>query len=85
MKSCMFPVCAGDIVGVLVGGKSPTERRLSGVVVQTSQEHISVAFDDLPDSVDLATFSRALELVKLANEVTYRRIRRFEFSPCTSM
>ena len=38
---------------------------------------VSVAFDDLPDTVDLCTFDGSLQLVKLCNDVTYRRIKRY--------
>lgn len=66
----------GDIVGVFSSGKSVTEKALSGVVTVMKPAIVSVAFDDLPDTVDLCTFDGSLQLVKLCNDVTYRRIKR---------
>ena len=67
----------GDIVGVFSSGRSVTDKSLSGIVTVIKSSSVSVAFDDLPDTVDLSTFDGSLQLVKLCNDVTYRRIRRY--------
>ena len=67
----------GDIVGVFSSGKSVTDKSLSGVVTVIKSSSVSVAFDDLPDTVDLSVFDGSLQLVKLCNDVTYRRIKRY--------
>ena len=67
----------GDIVGVFSNGKNITEKLLSGIVVIMKQISVSVAFDNLPDTVDLSTYDGSLQLVKLSNDVTYRRITRY--------
>lgn len=66
----------GDIVGVYVGGKSPTDKPLSGVVTKSTESSLSVAFDDLQEFVDISVHDGALQVVKLANDVTYKRIKR---------
>lgn len=35
-----------------------------------------VVFDDLSDSVDLSAHNGMIQLIKLANDVTYKRIKR---------
>lgn len=67
---------AGDIVGVFVGGKSPTDRPLSGIVTRSTEASVSVAFDDLPELLDISAHDGSLQVVKLANDVTYKRIKR---------
>ena len=66
----------GDIVGVLSGNKPIAGQRISGVITKSTSSLISVVFDDLSDSVDLSDYNGMIQLVKLANDVTYRRIRR---------
>lgn len=67
----------GDIVGVFVGGKSPTEKPLSGIVTRSTDTSVSVAFDDLQEFVDISAHDGSLQVVKLANDVTYKRIKRW--------
>ena len=67
----------GDIVGIFAGGKPLADKPISGVVTRSTNTYVSVAFDDLPDSVDLTALSGMIQLVKLANDVTYRRIKKF--------
>ena len=75
-------VLVGDIVGVFCNGKSVAEKSLSGIVTVIKTSLVSVAFDDLPDTVDLRDFDGSLQLVKLYNDVTYQRIRRCIFVVC---
>ena len=58
-------------------GKSVAEKTLSGVVTALKSTSVSVAFDELPDTIDLSAYDGAIQLVKLCNDVTYRRIRRY--------
>ena len=67
----------GDIVGLFVGNKPIAGHKISGVVSRSTSAQISVVFDDLPDSINLSTHNGAIQLVKLANDVTYRRIKRY--------
>ena len=69
-------IVIGDIVGVLSGNKPIAGQRISGVITKSTSSLISVVFDDLSDSVDLSDYNGMIQLVKLANDVTYRRIRR---------
>lgn len=66
----------GDIVGVFSNGKSVAEKVVSGIVTVMKQSSVSVAFDELPDTVDLTSFNGSLQLVKLCNDVTYQRMKR---------
>ena len=70
-------------MGVFSKGKSVAEKTLSGVVTAIKSTSLSVAFDEMPDTIDLSTFSGTIQLVKLCNDVTYRRIRRYvsQFKP----
>lgn len=67
----------GDIVGVFSKGKTIGEKTLSGVVTAIKSTSVSVAFDELPDTIDLSAYDGTIQLVKLCNDVTYRRIRRY--------
>ena len=69
-------IVIGDIVGVLSGNKPIAGQRISGVITRSTSSQISVVFDDLSDCVDLSDYNGMIQLVKLANDVTYRRIRR---------
>ena len=69
-------VLVGDIVGVFCNSKSVAEKTLSGIVTVLKTSLVSVAFDDLPDTLDLSAFDGSLQLVKLCNDITYSRIRR---------
>ena len=63
-------------MGVFSKGKSVA---LSGVVTATKPTLVSVAFDELPDTVDLSVCDGTIQLVKLCNDVTYQRIRRYMY------
>ena len=65
---------SGDIVGLFTDGRPLTER--PGIVTRSNNTSISVAFDEFPDTVDLRRHAGSLQVVKLANDVTYRRIKR---------
>lgn len=69
----------GDIVGVFSKGKTIGEKTLSGVVTAIKSTSVSVAFDELPDTIDLSAYDGTIQLVKLCNDVTYRRIRRYMY------
>ena len=68
----------GDIVGVFAHGRPVFNKGLSGIVVGKGTATLSVAFDQLDDTVDLTAFSGALLVVKLSNDVTYRRMKRLD-------
>ncbi|GFO34359.1 DNA-binding protein smubp-2 [Plakobranchus ocellatus] len=68
-------ITPGDIVGVGLTNSSPTDKPLtSGIVLQMSAFNISVAFDESQDILDLDD-SASYKLTKLANDVTYRRLK----------
>ena len=69
----------GDIVGVFVGNKPIAGQKISGVVTCCTSAQISVVFGDLPDSINLSTHNGAIQLVKLANDVTYRHIKIYMY------
>lgn len=53
-----------------------SDKLISGVVVKCSETIISVAFEEVPDEVHLSSHEGHLQLVRLANDVTYRRLKR---------
>jgi len=67
----------GDIVGVFAGTKALADRPVSGVVTRCSETTVSVAFDSFPQSASLSSQDGSLVLIKLANDITYSRIKRF--------
>ncbi|GFS16916.1 DNA-binding protein SMUBP-2 [Elysia marginata] len=68
-------ITPGDIVGVGLTNSDPTDKPLtSGIVLQMSASNVSVAFDDSQDILDLDD-SASYKLTKLANDVTYRRLK----------
>ena len=67
----------GDIVGVFSGAKALADRPVSGVVTRCSETTVSVAFDSFPPSDSLSSHDGSLVLIKLANDITYSRIKRF--------
>ena len=74
---------AGDIVGVFVDGAHVlASSGLSGVVTEVTSSLVTVAFDELPESADFEMHSGSLQLVKLANDVTYSRITRCWLASC---
>ncbi|XP_078494318.1 zinc finger protein 2 [Ciona intestinalis] len=76
-KSLPFNVFkTGDIVGI---DHVQTEASGSGIVSHTSEKHISVAFEgsEMRDTLDSLAHNRnSVALIKLANEVTYKRLKR---------
>lgn len=67
---------AGDIVGLYgAGGCSATSQIGTGIVTKASQTSVTVAFDDGQDEFDVETYS-LYNLLKLANDVTYKRMKR---------
>ena len=78
----LFLFLTGDIVGLFSSGKPIAGQQISGVVVHSSNVQVSLAFDDLSDSVDLPAYNGMIQLVKLANDVTYRRIKRYMYCIC---
>ena len=48
----------------------------SGIVTQVARTFITVAFDDTSDAVSFDD-DASFQLIKLANDVTYRRTKRY--------
>ncbi|CAL4117470.1 unnamed protein product, partial [Meganyctiphanes norvegica] len=67
---------SGDIVGVYECGAGIGKQLTTGVVIRISQYNIKVALDDDADELDSLEDDKQLRLHKLANDVTYRRIKR---------
>uniref|UniRef100_A0A3B3DTU3 DNA-binding protein SMUBP-2 n=1 Tax=Oryzias melastigma TaxID=30732 RepID=A0A3B3DTU3_ORYME len=66
----------GDIVGLYdTAGCSATSQICTGIVTRVSQASVSVAIDVLKDDAVLDTNSQ-YNLLKLANDVTYKRMKR---------
>ncbi|XP_057693691.1 DNA-binding protein SMUBP-2 [Corythoichthys intestinalis] len=66
----------GDIVGLYdSGGCSATSQISTGIVTRCSQASISVAFDESKDGLSFDT-DALYSLLKLANDVTYKRMKR---------
>ncbi|XP_037307190.1 DNA-binding protein SMUBP-2 [Pungitius pungitius] len=65
----------GDIVGLYdTGGCTPASQIGTGIVTRVSQASISVAFDDSKDGLRFDT-DALHNLLKLANDVTYKRMK----------
>ncbi|KAH7934787.1 hypothetical protein HPB52_000484 [Rhipicephalus sanguineus] len=64
-----------DIVGVVVASDAAREVVCSGVVSSVAPANITLAFDEGRDTLD-ADDGRVFNLLKLANDVTYRRLKR---------
>lgn len=65
----------GDIVGLYdTAGCTAASQICTGIVTRVSQASISVAFDDLKDG-SFNTDSQ-YNLLKLANDVTYKRMKQ---------
>ena len=65
-------------MGVFSKGQSPFgEGQLTGIVTKCTESAITTAFDELPYSIDLSAHNGSLQLVKLANDITYRRQKRY--------
>lgn len=68
-------ITPGDIVGVGLTSSDPTDKPLtSGIVLQMSAFSVSVAFDDSQEILELDD-NASYKLTKLANDVTYRRLK----------
>ncbi|CAL8261735.1 unnamed protein product [Merluccius merluccius] len=66
----------GDIVGLYgAAGCSATSQIGTGIVTKASQTSVTVAFDDCQDDFNIETDS-LYNLLKLANDVTYKRMKR---------
>ena len=64
----------GDIVGLgLSQSDAPQETISSGIISKVLPTSVSVAFDDANDLLELDD-SEQYKLIKLANDVTYRRM-----------
>lgn len=66
---------SGDIAGVVVASDPAREVICSGVVSNVSHTDVMVAFDEGRNSLE-GHDGRTFHLLKLANDVTYRRLRR---------
>uniref|UniRef100_A0A3B4UHB1 DNA-binding protein SMUBP-2 n=1 Tax=Seriola dumerili TaxID=41447 RepID=A0A3B4UHB1_SERDU len=65
----------GDIVGLYdTGGCTADSQIATGIVTRVSQASISVAFDDSKDGLSFDTDALYI-LLKLANDVTYKRMK----------
>lgn len=66
----------GDIVGLYdTGGCSADSQVGTGIVTRVSQASVSVAFDDTKDGTGFDT-DALYNLLKLANDVTYKRMKK---------
>ncbi|KAM9351639.1 DNA-binding protein SMUBP-2 [Symphorus nematophorus] len=66
----------GDIVGLYdTGGCTADSQIGTGIVTRVSQASISVAFDDSKDGLSFDT-DALYNLLKLANDVTYKRMKK---------
>ncbi len=68
--------CTGDIVGIYAHGKPLLENGLSGIVVRKDSLSVTIVFDQLDDAMDVTVYDGALLVIKLANDVTYLRMKR---------
>ncbi|XP_070198061.1 DNA-binding protein SMUBP-2-like isoform X2 [Littorina saxatilis] len=65
----------GDIVGVAQEGAAQTDSQVSGVVSRILPNSLQVAFEESDDVFSLDD-DKQYRLTKLANDVTYRRLKR---------
>lgn len=65
----------GDIIGLYQSEGEPSQLG-SGVVTRVTQASLTVAFDDTQDSINLDR-DGLYNLMKLANDVTYRRLSKY--------
>lgn len=67
----------GDIIGLYQSeGQGQPSELGSGVVTRVTQASLTVAFDDTQDSLNLDR-DGLYNLMKLANNVTYRRLSKY--------
>ena len=71
-------IYTGDIVGVFAHNKPLKDDRsghsVSGIICHISQHSLSVAIDGLKENLNLSVYDNNLKLIKLTNDVTYRRL-----------
>lgn len=66
----------GDIAGLSVSSSEPSgEQIASGIVSKVTQTSVSVAFEEQHDVFSLDDQTK-YKLMKLANNVTYKRLKR---------
>ena len=75
-KFSCFIFFPGDIVGLYNEGQHP-EDSLTGVVTTITNQSITIALDDTFESVDQEA---SYFIAKLANDVTYKRLKKYDFS-----
>lgn len=74
--SDMHCLTTGDIVGLYESGGCSADSQVgTGIVTKVCQASISVAFDDSKDGLSFDTDS-IYNLLKLANDVTYKRMKK---------
>lgn len=72
----LFSSTTGDIVGLYDAGEGAANSQVgTGIVTRVSQASVSVAFDDTKDGASFDT-DAVYNLLKLANDVTYKRMKR---------
>ena len=76
-------LCAiGDIVGLYdPEGCSQGSQLGTGVVTRVTQSSVAVAFDESQDGLNLDG-DGLFNIMKVANDITYRRLTRWGFSCC---
>ena len=75
LSLCLF-LFIGDIVGLNWSAPDGQDTELdSGIVTRTTQNVITVAFDESSDNWTVND-EGPFKLTKLANDVTYKRIKR---------
>lgn len=74
----LWLIHTGDIVGIFAHNRPLKDDRsghgISGIVCHISQHSLSVAIDGLKENVNLSVYDNSLKLIKLTNDVTYRRL-----------
>uniref|UniRef100_F7CMA5 DNA-binding protein SMUBP-2 n=1 Tax=Monodelphis domestica TaxID=13616 RepID=F7CMA5_MONDO len=65
----------GDIVG-LYEGAAETEQLATGILTRITQRSVTVAFDESPESSLALDPSSSYRLLRLANDVTYKRLKK---------
>ena len=71
-------IYTGDIVGIYAHSRPLKDdhsgHTISGIICHISQHSISIASDSLTENLNLSVYNNNLKLIKLANDVTYRRL-----------
>lgn len=76
MMYTFLQLFTGCIVGIFANSKSISDQVVSGVVTKKSSTEVKVAFDELPGDADLFALAGRLQLVKMDNSATYKRIKK---------